>query len=344
MKQLYFLVFILFFSQLNAQILQPDLGWVFEDESVARIDIAIDQDSLDQMLLEENWYSDHEYPAMMVFTKNGIADTVDNVGFRLRGNTSRESAKKSFKIAVNSFVPGARYEGLKKLNLNGEHNDPSIARSKLNWDLLRTNQLPSTRAVHIEFYINDVYNGLFILIEHINDDFLNLRYGNDHGNLYKCLWPANLNYISDDPNDYKFESNGRRTYDLKNNLDEDDYSDIANFIDVLNNTPINDLYCELSKVFDVEDFLEILAIDVLTGNWDGYSFNKNNFYLYHNPETDRFQYIPYDLDNTLGIDWFNIDWTDRNIYNWSSSWEYLPLYERSMDNAEMKEIFTYLRK
>jgi hypothetical protein len=195
--------------------------------------------------------------------------------------------------------------------------------------------------VHIEFYINDVYNGLFILIEHINDDFLNLLYGNDHGNLYKCLWPANLNYISDDPNDYKFESNGRRTYDLKNNLDEDDYSDIANFIDVLNNTPINDLYCELSKVFDVEDFLEILAIDVLTGNWDGYSFNKNNFYLYHNPETDRFQYIPYDLDNTLGIDWFNIDWTDRNIYNWSSGWEYLPLYERSMDNAEMKEIFTY---
>lgn len=341
MKFFSFFILFLSYSVIQAQIVQPELGWIFDDSVIGRVDIIIDQDSLDELLLEENWFEDHEYPASMIFTKYGIADTVDNVGFRLRGNTSRESAKKSFKIAINSFTPGERYEGQKKLNLNGEHNDPSIARSKLNWDLLRENELPSTRTVHTEFYINDVYNGLYIIVEHINDDFLSLRYGNNSGNLYKCLWPANLNYISSDPNDYKFENNGRRTYDLKNNTDLDDYSDLANFIDVLNNTNINDLYCELSKVLDVEDFLEILAIDVMTGNWDGYSFNKNNFYLYHNPKTDRFQYIPYDLDNTLGIDWFSIDWTERNIYNWSSDWDYLPLYERIMDNPEMKAIFTF---
>lgn len=336
-----FLILFIICNELYAQINQPALGWVFDDSSVSRIDINIDQDSLDELLLEENWFNSHEYPADFYFTRDGVVDTVENVGFRLRGNTSREAYKKSFKIAINSFVSGTKYKGLKKINLNGEHNDPSIARSKLNWDLLRENKLPSTRVAHSEFYINNEYKGLYINVEHINDDFLKLRYGNKNGNLYKCLWPANLNYISTNSEDYKFESNGRRTYDLKNNLDLDDYSDLSNFIDVLNNTANDDLYCELSKVFDVEDFLEILAIDVLTGNWDGYSFNKNNYYLYHNTETDRIQYIPYDLDNTLGIDWFNEDWTQKNIYEWSNSWDYLPLYERIMDNSEMKGIFTF---
>ncbi len=339
----YIITLVIIFTSIlsEGQIGQPEAGWVFDDSSVSRIDINIDQDSLDEMLLEENWFNDHEYPAIMYFERDGLIDTVQNVGFRLRGNTSRNAGKKSFKIAINSFIEGERYYGLKKINLNGEHNDPSISRSKFNWDLLADNELPSTRVAHTEFYINDVYKGLYINVEHINDDFLKLRYGNDGGNLFKCLWPANLQYISSNPEDYKLESGGRRVYELKTNIIEDDYSDIANFIDILNNTPVNDLYCELSMVFDVEDFLEILAIDVMTGNWDGYSFNKNNFYLYHNTETDRLQFINYDLDNTLGIDWFGVDWTQRNIYSWSPSWDDLPLYERVMVNDEMKDIFSF---
>ena len=52
------------------------------------------------------------------------SDTVLNVGFRLRGNTSRTAGKKSFKVSINSFVAGRKWNQLEKLNLNGEHNDP----------------------------------------------------------------------------------------------------------------------------------------------------------------------------------------------------------------------------
>ncbi|RLD26791.1 MAG: hypothetical protein DRI54_02170, partial [Bacteroidetes bacterium] len=117
MKQLFTISLLLLVLSGKAQINQPDKGWVFEDSTVSRIDIIIDQDSLDELLLEENWYEDHEYPADMFFTRNGQTDTVLNVGFRLRGNTSRDAWKKSFKIAINSFTSGRRYNGLKKLNL-----------------------------------------------------------------------------------------------------------------------------------------------------------------------------------------------------------------------------------
>ncbi|MEZ4908607.1 MAG: hypothetical protein R2771_13430 [Saprospiraceae bacterium] len=37
-----------------------------------------------------------------------------------------------------------------------------------------------------------------------------MRYGSKDGNLYKCLYPADLNYIGENPDDYKIANpNGR---------------------------------------------------------------------------------------------------------------------------------------
>ena len=112
-----------------------------------------------------------------------INETVDSIGFRLRGNTSREAAKKSFKVSFNTFVSGREFYGVDKLNLNGEHNDPSIIRSKLCFDHYKTIGMTATRANHVEVYINGQYYGLYISVEHIDDEFLNKNFGDDTGNL-----------------------------------------------------------------------------------------------------------------------------------------------------------------
>ena len=75
MKKLFAIALLFSITTGNAQINQPPKGWVFDDSTVSRIDIIIDQDSLDEMLLEENWFANHEYPADMFFTRNGETDT-----------------------------------------------------------------------------------------------------------------------------------------------------------------------------------------------------------------------------------------------------------------------------
>ncbi|MFQ5448965.1 MAG: CotH kinase family protein, partial [Saprospiraceae bacterium] len=267
--------------------------------------------------------------------------TVENVGFRLRGNTSRNAAKKSFKVSFNTYVPGRKWKGLEKLNLNGEHNDPSVIRSKICWDMLRWLGVPAPRANHVDFYINGEYSGLYINVEHVDEEFVQLRFGNNDGNLYKCLWPADLAYKGPDPDLYKEEFSGRRAYQLITNTAEDDYSGLAHFIDLLNNTPIADLPCELERVFNVNAYLKVIAFDILSANWDGPIFNKNNFYLYNNEATGRFEYIPYDLDNTFGIDWFGEDWANRDIYNWAQPGEQRPIYNRLMQVPEYRDRFSY---
>ncbi len=327
-----------------AQYVHPTDGDLFINTEVPRIDIIIADDDIDFILDPSNENSDTEFPATFIFSSSSVLDTIEGVGFRLRGNTSRASAKKSFKISFNSFEKGKKYGGVEKLNLNGEHNDPSIIRSDLAWDLFEGAGVPASRSNHVALYINQEYRGLYINVEHVDEEFIQKRFSEARGNLWKCLWPADLHYQGPNPVEYSEpEPWGRRAYDLKTNTLEFDYTSLAHFIDVLNNYSGEEFICEMERIFDVDNYLRVIAIDVLSGNWDGPIVNKNNFYLYHNPLLDRLTYIPFDLDNTFGIDWFGINWETTDIYNWSdNSGEYRPLYEKIMAIPEWRNRYSFI--
>ena len=330
---------------MNAQFVNPEAGPVFIDTEVPRVDINLPQESLDA-ILDDVW-SNEEYEAQFIFTSSETQDTVEDVGVRLRGNTSRNAGKKSIKVSFNTFQPGRKFYGLEKMNINGEHNDPSIIRAKLSWDLCNAIGVPASRSNHVALYVNGDYIGLYLNVEHIDEEFIDKRFDDDSGNLWKCLWPADLAYLGFNQNAYKEESNGRRTYDLKTNTDQDDYSDLAHFINVINNYDGEDWKCELERIFDVDNYLKIIAIDVLISHWDGPVANMNNYYLYHNPCTDKIQFISYDLDNTFGIDWSNRDWTEISIYNWSDNkWDDGPraLYDKLMADSEYRNRFNFYMK
>jgi spore coat protein CotH len=318
----------------------PENGQLYVDTVVPRIDITINPDTL--QWIYDNVTSDREFHAVFVFDNGTVRDTIDPVGFRLRGNTSRYSHKKSFKVSFNTYTPGGKYCGVEKMNLNGEHNDPTIMRSKVMWDILRKWNIPAPRANHVRVYINGNYYGLYINVEQIDEEFAMSRFGNKDGNLYKCLYPADLAYLGPDPDSYKIWSGDRLVYELSTNEEVNDYSDLASFISVLNNSPDDKLTCDLDTVFNTYDYLKIMAADIFCGDWDGYIYNKNNFYLYHNTRTGKFEYIPYDVDNTFGIDWFGIDWATRNIYQWQpGGTEQRPLYNRLVSNPGFRKQFTW---
>lgn len=320
---------------------QDDSRKLYDDTHVARVDITIDPDTL--QWIYENVESDIEHYAVFHFQNNWINETVDSIGFRLRGNTSRYAQKKSFKVAFNTFIQGREFYGVDKLNLNGEHNDPSIIRSKLCWDHFKSIGLTSSRANHVEVYINGQYYGLYISVEHIDDEFLEKNYTDDSGNLWKCLYPADLVFLGSDPEIYKnLNNNGRPVYELKTNEEESDFSKLAHLIDLINNTPDNDLPDSIESVIDIPDVLKYFAMNILFGSWDDYWSLMNNYYLYHEPAKDLFHLIPYDYDNTYGIDWFGIDWSTANPYDFPKVvGGYRPLAERLMENAQYRNLYTH---
>lgn len=300
---------------------------LFDESRVSSVYIEIPVDSLN--ILMTDVYSDHYYKALFIYDYGTGRDTIQTVGFRLRGNTSRVSKKKSFKISFNEYVSGRKYQGVKKINLNGQHNDPTMIREKLFYDTWRNSGMVERRTSFVRVYINQAYYGVYTNLEEFDKDWLQKVYGEKSGNLYKCTYPADLVYKGTDQQTYKdIESSsttGGRAYDLQTNEEEDNYSDLVELITALNQ-PVDETFAaNISQKINVDGFLKAFAIDVATGNWDDYMYNKNNYFLYHNNSTGKFEFISYDTDNTFGVDWVNRDWATRNCLDWFSHSEPRPL-------------------
>ncbi len=269
--------FLLFFitglTAVFAQVPQPPYNLAFLQNEVASVYVDIHPDSL-ALLLGDSLYSGHEFMATVTYQSSVLNVTTDSIGFRARGNTSLASQKKSFKVDFNRFVSTQKFQGLEELNLNGEHNDVSIMRTFLAQQLMRSAGLPASRTSYVRLFVNNEYKGLYVNLEYIDDEFLDLRFpGQANGNLWKCAYGADLTWLGSNPANYM------STYELKTNKDSNDYSALVHFADVLNNSSASTFVCAIQEVFDVDLFLRNIAMEILIGQWDGYAYNKNNYYL-----------------------------------------------------------------
>lgn len=324
----------------SAQWVAPVSGVPFQPDEVAEIHIALAPDGVEALFHPDSVWSNFEHPATFVYVSEAVTDTLELVGFRLRGNTSRLAGKQSFKVSFDRFDEDARWWGLDKLNLNGEHNDVSMMRARNVHSFFNESGIPSSRANHVKLYLNGEYRGLYTNVEHVDGEWLEQRIPHAHGNLWKCTYPANLLYNGPDGDDYQYTPSwsSSRVYELKTNEAEDDYTDLARFIDALNNASTEALPCELEDRFDVDLYLRTAAAEILVGHWDNYIGNQNNFYLYARTQDNRLTYLPYDVDNTLGVQWFG-DWILADPYAWTA--DYRPLYTRLMEVPLYRELFTW---
>ncbi len=227
MQQIRFIFFILLGLQsVFAQIPQPAYNAAFLQNELASVYVDIHPDSLN-LLLGDSLYSGHEFMAAVSYQSAALNVTIDSIGFRARGNTSLASQKKSFKVDFNRFIATQKFQGLEEMNLNGEHNDVSIMRTYLAQHLMRGAGVPSSRTSYIQLYVNNEYKGLYIHLEHIDDEFLDLRFpGAANGNLWKCAYGADLTWWGSNPSSY----NG--VYELKTNTDSADFSALIHFIGI----------------------------------------------------------------------------------------------------------------
>ena len=310
---------------------QPQPNEAFLQSEVAEVHITVSQSDLNT-LLGDSLFSEHHFPGVFRYESSTFSDTIQNIGFRVRGNTSRNAKKKGFKVSFNEYTTGQKFKGIEKMNLIGQHNDPSLLRYWTSLYFLQRHHLIASRTSFVKLFINGDYRGVYLNVEHIDDEFLQKRFiDDDHGNLYKASWGADLNYWGANANSYK------SVYELKTNKDSNDYGAFISFLDSLNNLSDDDFPCYMERNFEVNHYLKTLAAEIIIGHWDGHAYNKNNFYLYRQPSNGKFVFIEYDLDNTFGIDWFGIDWANRDLNTWHQSNR--PLVERLLEIPYYKDVF-----
>ena len=161
MRILFSVLFLAFSFGSFSQLVHPANSAAFKQGEVAKIYITMSPQHFNTMVGDSSG-SSYEFPASFIYISSTLSDTLTSIGIRLRGNTSLQSAKKSFKLDFNSYVPGQKWKDLKSMNLNGEHNDVSIMRARTCHEMLRWATCPVARSSYIELYINGTYKGLYL--------------------------------------------------------------------------------------------------------------------------------------------------------------------------------------
>jgi hypothetical protein len=155
--------------------------------------------------------------------------------------------------------------------------------------------------------MNGTFWGFYDLVEAVDKDFLDRWVDDNDGNLFKAgdnfgmgggggdnNAAADLKYYGDAASDYTDR------YELKTNETENDWSDLIELLDVLNNSSDAELETELPARFEWNGLLHSLAMDNMIGNLDSYINSARNYYLYHDSTTFLWNWIHWDGNMAFG--------------------------------------------
>lgn len=283
-----------------------DYWSVFDDSKVQQVTLSLTQ--ADWELMWSDIEAKTEVPADAVV----FGERLERVGFRMRGQFSlRESGlKKPWKINTDAYIADQEFRNLRQLLFINAIGDPSLMTEKLSYDLMQFAGVPASHVAYVDFWIDITdddapaqFWGVYTMIERVDRKFLGSRFGTEakDGNLYKASHaqrgPMDLAYYGPSITDYPTQ-NGQYAYGKENNEAENDYSDIVKLCYVIDGATYDspeDFAAALEEVFNVDSYLRYQAVIDLTMNWDSYLYTGNNFYLFNNPVSGKFEWIPWDL-------------------------------------------------
>jgi len=304
MRKLYFIFFACNIIFINISTGQTPGNQLFDNSKIHEIKIISLYDNL-RDTLESNYLMsfgmnqfqirDIPYaPAKLIV--DGIL--LDTLGIRYKGfNSWWHSVKKPIKIDMNRYKSGQEYDGLKKFNLHNGSGDPSFIRENIDYKLLRSLGIKAPRTSYAKVFLDTAYIGLYRIVEQVDNTFLDVNFGNHKGNLYVQEAVGTAGFAM------QWEGSRQETYyksiSLENHQKENDWSGFIHFLDVLNNTSDEQFHDSILSVFDVEEYLQILAFDIVVNNLDYYGNSGRNFYLYCHD--GKFHWIPWD---------YNLSWRE----------------------------------
>ncbi len=204
-----------------------------------------------------------------------------DVGVHLKGNGSFQplDQKPSFAVKFDKYTPDQDYLGLTKIMLNNSSQDGTRLGELMATQMFRDAGVPAARVTHAFVEFNGRPLGVYVLIEAMNKEFLKQYFKSPKGNLYET-------YLAD----------------IDSRMDQDggtdtSQADVKKLLEVCRLADPAERWQRLPSVLDVDRYLSHAVVEIFTSHTDGYAMNRNNFRLYHDPDTDKFTFI------THGLDW-----------------------------------------
>jgi len=282
--------------------------WIFDPDMLHTLDIVISEENITKLNDETTAYStgDPVYvPADIWYD----GELVEQVGVRIKGRWGSWrslSQKSSFKIDFNRYVDGQTFYGLKGLTMNNMVIDCSYMREHIAYQVYRAGGSPAPRTAYTRVSLNGDDFGLYLNVEIVDDVFLRKNFDDARGKLYDAdykLWDDGSYTVLD------FETELVEYYDQEEG-DEGDRSELYALAALLDESEWrSDSYERTAELVDWPSHLRLMANEMWTGQIDGYSLNRNNYFAYFSG--GKMQILPWDHDYAF---------LDESSWNFSWRW------------------------
>jgi spore coat protein CotH len=238
-------------------------------------------------------------------------DSVEGVGVRFKGNSTYTMTgpglKKPFRIDLNHYNDATRYRGLSGLVLGNNAFDPSQLREALGYAVYREAGVVAPRTAFAKLYLtvegkhDRKYLGLYTVIEPVNKAFLR-RHLSAKGMLLKPEFlqvgpgggggggGGGLPYLGEDWSAYE------AGYRPKTDVKPEQAKRLIAFTKLIHRADDATFRKQIRDYLDVDATLRYVATTALMVNLDSLLGLGHNFYLYLDPKTNKFSFLPYDLN------------------------------------------------
>ena len=258
-------------------------------------------------------YREADLKITITTEKDSITYAINNVGIRMKGNTSRtdfySSEDGQYNLIHFKVDFGERtFATLEKLELRWNKNDDSTyIREYYAYEMYRDFGVLAPHINLATMKVAGEHQGVFTICEPVDDVFIDkyVAKADQGGNLYKCNWAGiGANLTTRCTIGVENEETGSfYNYDLKTNKTEADHTNMRNLITALNRKGITKE--EIAGLVDMDNFLAFEAVTYFTGNPDDIRNDYNNYYIYFLKSSGKAIFIPYDVDRVFGLtkDW-----------------------------------------
>lgn len=217
-------------------------------------------------------------------TVNGVKLT--EVGVRKKGFVgSMSTIKPSLKIKFDKYVQGQGLLGMERLTLNNNKADSTQVRQCLVYRTFARAGVPAPRCNLAQVTVNGRSLGVYTHLESIKKPFVARHFADANGSLYEGT-------MSD------FADGWTATFEPKTAETDPGLSAIKAVTQALA-LPEGEVLAALAKHVDLDAFHAFWAVETLVGHGDGYNGNRNNFYVYVDPDSGLLHFIPRGADMSL---------------------------------------------
>lgn len=227
-----------------------------------------------------------------------------NVGVRFKGNGtylgSLAGFKRPLKLDLARNVKGREAAGRTVFNLNNLIADWSGLSDTLAYELYRDAGVPASRTAfaRVRLGLEGEFQarpfGLYVMPEPIDDAFAHDRWGRRDAALFK---PVTYELFADLGKEWAPYA---RIYDPRVEPSPAQQRRLIGAAQMVTHADDARFAREFGEWFDLDEVARFLAVTVLLSTYDGFLNNGQNFYLYLDPRTDRFGFLPWDLDRAWG--------------------------------------------